>query len=229
MNTRNFFATALCAAGCNERGIILQMSSGFNSDVTVGSDVFHVQTEEYGEPQFNIVTLVYHEGRILHRRNSSYSDFAATSEYSEDALGERVEDQHRSVIEEVRAGSISVPSAARSETDESHGIRVRLLNANSWLVAGQATLNVQVLQRSDDSPIRDAQIEAYLSGPLEKTHFKARTGLDGLAQLRFAVPNTASHGAELVIRADAGASEAIDEIRFILRAKSKTDVPKAKR
>jgi len=204
------------------------MSSGFNSDVAVGSEVFHVQTEEYGEPQFNIVTLVYHGGRILHRRNSSYSDFAATPEYSEDALGERVEDQHRSVIEEVRTGIISIPrSAQAADTDESHGIRVRLLNANSWLAAGQATLDLQVLRRSDDAPIRDAQIEAYLSGPLEKTHFKARTGADGLAQLRFAVPNTASHGAELVIRADAGASEAIDEIRFVLRAKSKSGAPKA--
>ncbi|HKF51201.1 MAG TPA: hypothetical protein VKB26_02725 [Candidatus Acidoferrales bacterium] len=205
------------------------MSSGFNSDVSVGNDVFHVQTEEYGEPQFNIVTLVYHGGRILHRRNSSYSDFAATPEYSEDALGERVEDQHRSVIEEVRIGTISIPPSARADTDESHGIRVRLLNANSWLVAGQATLDLQVLRRSDDAPIRDAQIEAYLSGPLEKTHFKARTGPDGLAQVRFAVPNSASHGAELVIRADAGASEAIDEIRFVLRAKSKSGAPKAER
>lgn len=204
------------------------MSSGFNSDVAVGNEVFHVQTEEYGEPQFSIVTLVYHGGRILHRRNSSYSDFAATPEYSENALGERVEDQHRSVIEEVRLGTISVPRDAQADPDESHGIRVRLLNANSWLAAGQATLDLQVLRRSDDAPIRDAQIEAYLSGPLEKTHFKARTGPDGLAQLRFAVPNTASHGAELVIRADAGASEAIDEIRFVLRAKSKSGTSKAK-
>jgi hypothetical protein len=202
------------------------MSSGFNSDVTVGNDVFHVQTEEYGEPQFNIVTLVYHGGRILHRRNSSYSDFVATAEFSEDALGERVEGQHRSVIEEVRSGAIRPPSSDRAASNESRDIQVRLRNASSWLAAGQATLDVEVLRRTDSSPVQDAQIEAYLSGPLEKTHFKARTGRDGLAQLRFAVPNTASHGAELIIRADAGASEAIDEIRFVLRVKSKNSAPK---
>lgn len=203
------------------------MSSGFNSDVAVGNDVFHVQTEDYGQPQFNIVTLVYHGGRILHRRNSSYSDFAAAPGYSEDALGDRVEDQHRSVIEEVRNGAISIPSSQHSDSNDSHGIQVRLRNASSWLAAGQATLDVEVLHRADSSPVPDAQIEAYLSGAVEQVHFKARTSRDGLAQLRFAVPAAASRGAELIIRADAGASEAIDEIRFILRAKSKSGVPKA--
>lgn len=205
------------------------MSSGFNSDVAVGEDVFHVQTEDYGEPQFNIVTLVYHGGRILHRRNSSYSDFAATAGFSEDALGERVEDQHRSVIEEVRSGAISISLSERADTNESHGIQVRLRNANSWLAAGQATLDVEVLHRADSSPVGDAQIEAYLSGAKEQARYKARTGPDGLAQLSFAVPKAAAHGAELIIRADAGASEAIDEIRFILRAKLKGSAPKAKR
>lgn len=204
------------------------MSSGFNSDVSVGEDVFHVQTEDYGEPQFNIVTLVYHGGRILHRRNSSYSDFVATAEFSEEALGERVEDQHRSVIEEVRSGAISVPPSARTGSNKSHGIQVRLRNANSWLAAGQATLDVEVLNRADSSPVPDAEIEAYLSGASEKAHCKAKTRADGLAQLRFAVPNAASQGAELIIRADAGASEAIDEIRFVLRAKPKSSPPKAK-
>lgn len=203
------------------------MSSGFNSDVAVGKNVFHVQTEEYGEPQFNIVTLVYHGGRILHRRNSSYSDFVATSEYSEDALGERVEDQHRSVIEEVRSGAISIPASERADKNESHGIQVRLRNASSWLAAGQAALDVEVLRRADNSPVPDAQIEAYLSGDIEQVRFKSRSGADGRAQIRFAVPAAVSHGAELIIRADAGASEAIDEIRFVLRAKSKSGAPKA--
>jgi hypothetical protein len=202
------------------------VSHGFNSDVTVGDDVFHVQTESYDQPQFSIVTLVYYRGRILHRRNSSYSDLAGTPEYSEDALGERVENQHRSVIEELRSGAISIPPASLRA---SQGIQVRLRNANSWLAAGQVTLDVQVLQRGDNGPVDGATIEAYLSGTNENARVQAKTGADGVAQLRFAAPNAASHGAELVIRADAGASEAVDEIRFVLRAKPKSRQPKAKR
>ncbi len=206
------------------------MSLGFNSDVTVGEDVCHVQTEDHGKPQCRIETLVYHRGRILHRRNSSYSDLASAAGYSENALGERVESQHRSVVEELRNGAISIPSASsRAGGATSQGIQVRLRNANSWLAGGQATLDVQVLQRADNGPVGGANIEAYLSGAKEDARFRATTGADGLAQLRFAVPSLASHGAELVIRADAGASAAVDEIRFVLRAKPKTGAPEAKR
>jgi hypothetical protein len=206
------------------------MSLGFNSDVAVGDDVFHVQTENYGQPQYSIVTLVYHRGRILHRRNSSYYDLAVMAGYSDEDLGNRVEDQHRSVVEEVRSGAISAPMASSGTAKPvSQGIQVRLRNANSWLAAGQATLDVQVLHRGDSSPVSGAAIEAYLSGANKGARVKATSGVDGLAQLRFAAPNIAADGAELVIRADAGASEAVDEIRFTLRAKPKSNPPEAKR
>lgn len=196
--------------------------------MSVGDDVFHVQTEDYGEPQYSIVTLVYHRGQILHRRNSSYSDIASVRGYSEDALGERVENQHRSVIEEVRSGAISVPSASLRANSTSQGIQVRLRNAKSWLAGGQATLNVQVLKRGEQVPVNGANVEAYLNAASEGTRFSAKTGADGVAQLRFALPNISTQGTELVIRADAGGSEAVDEIRFALRAKSKSSTPEAK-
>ena len=204
------------------------MSLGFNSDVTVGDEVFHVQTENYGQPQYSIVTLVYHGGQILHRRNSSYSNQVGTAEYSENALGERVENQHRSVIEEVRNGAISVPPASARVKRSAHGIQVLLRNANSWLANGQATLDVQVLKRADQSPVSDANVEAYLHGVEENARFNGKTAADGVAQIRFAMPSISSRSGELVIRADAGASEAVDEIRFALRAKSKRGAPKVK-
>jgi hypothetical protein len=205
------------------------VSHGFNSDVTVGDDVFHVQTENYDQPQFSIVTLVYHRGRILHRRNSSYSDLLGTPEYSEDALGERVENQHRSVIEELRSGAISIPPASVRANRSSQGIQVRLRNANSWLANGQATLDVEVLKRADQSPVAGANVEAFLHGLKESTRFKDRTAADGVAQIRFAMPGISSQGAELVIRADVGEAEAVDEIRFALRSKPRPGAPEAKR
>lgn len=198
------------------------MSVGFNSDVTVGGDVCHVQTEDHGQPQCRIETLVYHRGRILHRRNSSYSDLAGVADSSDSARGGRVENQHRSVIEELRRGAISIPTAPPAASDAaSQGIQVRLRNANSWFAKGEATLDVEVLARADNQPVGEAHIEAYLSGEKENARFEANTGADGLAQLRFSVPKNASNGAELIIRANASASEAVDEIRFVLRAKPK--------
>jgi hypothetical protein len=218
--------TELCAFAKAKARLL--MSLGFNSDVTVGEDVFHVQTENYGQPQCSIVTLVYHRGRILHRRNSAYADLIGSAEYSERTVGERVENQHRSVIEEIRRGAIRVPpSSPAGNAAASQGIQVRLRNLNSWLAGGFATLDVEVLQRGNSQPMSGANVEAYLTGA-KKAHFTATTGEDGLAQLRFAVPGAASHGAELVIRANAGSAGIVDEIRYVLRAKPKSNSPEAK-
>lgn len=197
------------------------MSLGFNSDVPAGGDVLHVQTENYGEPQWTIVTLVYYRGRILHRRNSSYKSLLAAPGFSEEFVSSRVKDQHRSVIEEIRKGAISVPrDPATPSSPAAQGIQLRLRNADSWFAAGQATLDVEVLQRKDNSPVESVRVDAFLTGSADEAHCEARTGPDGLARMRFTVPNTAAGGAELVIRADAGGSQATDEIRFILRSKS---------
>ena len=48
------------------------MSSGFNTDVRVGDQVFHVQTEDRGPSHPVIDTTVYQNGRVLHRRSSNY-------------------------------------------------------------------------------------------------------------------------------------------------------------
>lgn len=199
------------------------MSVGFNSDVPVGNEVFHVQTENYGEPQYTIVTLVYLHGRILHRRNSNYSHLITATGFSEQSVNGRVEDQHRSVIEEIRRGAISVPSGSVAPSNPcSPGIQLRLRNANSWFAAGRATLEIEVIGRKDSAPVEGANVKAFLSGTNADAHGEAVTGGDGLARIQFAMPHNAASGAELVIRADAGGSQAIDEIRFVLRAKSPT-------
>lgn len=86
------------------------MSFGFNTDVRVGEQVFHVQTEDRGSGRLVIDTVVYQSGRVLHRRSASYSEFAASADFNAEALRRRVEEQHRLVIGELRAGTL-LPSA----------------------------------------------------------------------------------------------------------------------
>ncbi|HKV27552.1 MAG TPA: hypothetical protein VJN90_04705 [Candidatus Acidoferrales bacterium] len=215
------------------------MSSGFNSDVNVGADVCHVQTEDHGQPECLIETLVYHRGRIFHRRTSNYSDLVAAPGISEAALRERVEAQHRSVIDAVRDGAIRIPAAsAGGIRAPSDGIQVRLRNANSWLAAGKATLDVQVLRRGTSEPVANARVEANIAGLGDEARFSATTGDDGVAELRFAMPPLGTNGSELVIRAqgkpgrdaisDDVRHDVRDEVRYALRSKAKSAPPETK-
>jgi len=197
------------------------MSLGFNSDVDAGGDVCHVQTEDHGRPECLIETLVYHRGRVFHRRTSNYSDLATAPGFSEDSLRERVENQHRAVIDAIRDGAITPPAVATGSVRASHdGIQVRLRNANSWLAGGNATLDVQVLRRGGSEPIANAKVEANFTEQNEEASFSATTGPDGLAQLRFAMPPLGPDGSELVIRAVSESGS--DEVRYALRAKAKS-------
>lgn len=202
------------------------MSLGFNSDVNVGKEVCHVQTEDHGQPDFLIETLVYHRGRIFHRRTSNYTDLVAVG-ISEEALLERVKAQHRAVIDAVRDGAIASPAAAEGGSRASgDGIQVRLRNANSWLAEGKATLDVRVLRRGDGEPVANANVEASLTGVKDEARFSATTGDDGAAELRFAMPPLGANGSELVIRAQAESGN--DEVRYALRSKAKPAPPETK-
>src|SRR5487761_1077167 len=112
----NFFSMRSVARGRPRRGI-LAMSSGFNSDVNAGGEVCHVQTEDHGQPDCLIETLVYHRGRIFHRATSNYSDLATAPGFSEGALRERVENQHRAVIDAIRDGAIAIPAVANASVE----------------------------------------------------------------------------------------------------------------
>lgn len=203
------------------------MSSGFNSDVNVGGEVCHVQTEDHGQPDCLIETLVYHRGRIFHRRTSNYSDLVMVPGISEEALRERVQTQHRAAMDAVRDGAIAVPTAAENDVRASgDGIQLRLRNANSWLAAGRATLDVQVLRRGGSEPVPNANVEANLTGVKDEARFSAITGDDGVAELRFAMPPLGANGSELVIRAQSESGN--DEVRYALRSKAKPAPPETK-
>lgn len=203
------------------------MSSGFNSDVSVAGDVCHVQTEEHGPPECLIETLVYHRGRILHRRSSNYSDLASAAGYSETVVRERVENQHRAVIDAIRDGAIPIPDASESSAGSNAAdIQVWLRNADSWRAGGTATLDVQVVHRNGGHGAANANVEAYFTSAKQEARFAATTGDNGLAQLRFAMPPLGPDGCELVIRAFTESGS--DEVRYALRSKPKSAPPEAK-
>jgi hypothetical protein len=196
------------------------MSSGFNTDVRVGDQVFHVQTEDRGPSHPVIDTAIYQNGRILHRKTTSYDHLILSVEFGEDALRERVEAQHRGVIDELRSGALAAEIAAAAEqAARAGGIQVQLLNPQAWLSAGNVALDVAILRRADQQPQAGAQVEAAIEGALSDDQHAATSDDQGRVRIEFPLPPLGKGDLALVIRAKTDAAK--DEIRFSMRSKQK--------
>jgi len=196
------------------------MSSGFNTDVRVGDQVFHVQTEDRGPSHPVIDTAIYQHGRILHRRTTRYDHLTVSVELGEDALRERVEHQHRAMIDELRSGALASEIAAAAEQAARPGqIQVQLLNPQSWLSAGNVALDVEILRRADQQPQAGAQVEAAIEGALSDGHHAATSDDHGRVRLEFPLPPLGKGDLALVIRAKTDAAK--DEIRFFMCSRQK--------
>src|SRR5271170_3549226 len=197
------------------------MSSGFNTDVRVGDQGFHVQTEDRGPSHPSIDTTVYQSGRVLHRRSSSYEHFANSAEFSADGLRERVEEQHREVIEDLRNGSLATELAAATEKgNRASGIQVQLLNPQSWLSAGNVKLDVEIVRRSDRQPQVGAAVEAAIEGASVDSRHTALSDDQGRVRIEFPLPPLGKGDLALVILATADAAK--DEIRFTMRSRTQS-------
>jgi hypothetical protein len=82
------------------------MITGFNTDVPFMGEVYHVQTEDKGKDNPMVESLIYKGGEILGARRTAYAKFLPNG-YDEKAVIKFMEEQHRSVIEEVKRGRYS--------------------------------------------------------------------------------------------------------------------------
>ena len=191
------------------------MIFGFNTDIKVGNIVYHVQTEDRGWKNPVIDTTVYVRGRILAKRYTSYRELMASPGFDEQRLRSMLEEQHRRIIEQVRAGSLE--EIKTMETTPA-GIQVVLTNPSSFLVKGKAQLQLAVKARHDGSNVENADVTVMVRGTAgEPFTATGKTGADGLLSLEFPMPRLGPDGGELVIQATADVST--DEIKFAMRKK----------
>jgi hypothetical protein len=207
------------------------MSSGFNTDVRVDERVYHVQTEDRGPHRPVIDTVVYQNGRVTHRRTYDYKHFASSSEFSPQGLRDRVEEQHRCVIEDLRAGALNGDSpataAAVAQAEEPEptpaGVQVQLLNPESWLTAGTVSLSLEIVSRDDNRPQSAADVEALIEGSLDETRHHGTTDEQGRVQIRFPMPKLGKGGLALVIQVKG--KHGTDELRYVMRSNPKVTSP----
>lgn len=207
------------------------MLFGHNSNVLVGADTVHVQTEDRGATVAVIDTTVHWKGRVLHRRTSKYSDLLPLDERKTAVLKDKVDQQHRAVIEEIRSGALKLtmpvvvpkpsPAAASQTSSVAHGavLKVELLNAKSWLSGKNATLQLMV-RDADGHIANSAELKVHVEGSAAPAEFSATTGADGAATLQFEMPKLVAAEAALAIEASRNGAKG--HLRFQLRAKAKS-------
>ena len=201
------------------------MVFGHNSNVVIGADTVHVQTEDQGVSRATIDTTVHWKGRVLHRRTNHYKDLLPLDAGQQAVLKARVDDQHRAVVEEIRSGALQLaipreplpsPTMARESGDGPAALRVDLTNARTWLSGRNATLQVLV-HDSAGNPVANASARARVEGAASPFEFAAQTGKAGIATLQFEMPALAAEVGALVI--EAMHNGARGRLRFELRAK----------
>ena len=160
---------------------------------------------------------------MLHRRTNSYFDLLHLDSDREQALKLRLDEQHRTVLEEMRAGVIqlsipraegpagetaAIPPEPPAMAEVRRKLRVELTNAKSWLTGKRASLQVSVNEENGE-PVARAKVEAQIEGSVEPLVYSAEAGESGQAQI----------DAALAIRAVKQDGEG--QLRFALRAKPK--------
>jgi hypothetical protein len=201
------------------------MVFGHNTNLKVGNITFHIQTEDRGQTHALIDTTVYYYGRVLHRRTNNYFDLLPMDKDREYALKLRLDEQHRTVLEEIREGilQLAIPEipeppkvAILPQVQEPRNLFLELSNSKSWLLGKRATLLISVKQENGE-PVPGAQVIAGIEGAAEPGEYRGETRDNGQVQIEFEMPRLANAEAALVIRAEN--QHAKGHLRFALRAK----------
>lgn len=210
------------------------MQFGHNTNVTVGDVRYHVQTEDRGDAQGLIDTMVYLNGRVVHRRTTNYQDLLPIGPANESMLKQRVDEQHHAIEAELRAGSLKIAEAAAHDSSGPTGpaeapaaaapansgpkLKLRLHNATDWLKGKQASLRIGV--RDDlGNVLPRARVVARMEGTAQVVEASGLSGDDGVALIQFEMPKFTVAEPALSLEASFGPVQG--RLRMQLKAKAK--------
>lgn len=83
------------------------MLEGYNSDVEVGGQAFHVQTEDWGFDNPYIVSRVYKNGAVLKSIKTPYSEFLYSFLMDDkELIQEALRRQHQKILDLLLSGQL---------------------------------------------------------------------------------------------------------------------------
>jgi hypothetical protein len=86
----------------------MKMLSGFNHNIRFRGKVYHVQTEDGGKANPQVITHAFHGGAILDSVRTSYADLLVLPNWQAE-LKDRMKAQHLEEIRRLMSGDIVPP------------------------------------------------------------------------------------------------------------------------
>ena len=136
------------------------MFTGFNSDVEFDGQVYHVQTEDKGLGNPVVETRVYVGGQVVASVSHSYADLADSPDYSHDRIEQRMQEQHRNLIEDLEHGRLDADTRVRLRAEVRDPDPDNLIEEylESWIETSQQLAPVHnTLEREIDNVQQSAQ------------------------------------------------------------------------
>lgn len=98
------------------------MLVGYNTNISYKDKVYHIQTEDSGQGNPVIVTLLYSKGAILASKKTSYEHIITAPDF-QDKVRKLMKAQHKFMIKELLSGKYTAPSGEEGqETGEAEKI-----------------------------------------------------------------------------------------------------------
>ena len=173
------------------------MIMGVNTDVSFRGEVFHVQTEDLGDREPVLESIVFLRGQSLESIRKPYD---ASLRSAPDMLRERLMAQHRTVIQAVMKDRFEATVRALGAVAD----RPRLVVSEIDEPRAGALASFLVLLRVEPSfrPIAGATVCALLQGDgQEREIYRGSTDVNGFRLVELMVPSDAPPESRLVVRA----------------------------
>jgi len=219
------------------------MITGFNTDVDYDGRIFHVQTEDKGRKNPVIESMVYSSGEIVASRQTSYDEYNASPDYSEDEVMDRMERQHQVLIREILNGKFDangpkpfghniisnrsldeVVARFLVESYNPEPLQLELVDEIDLLAGTKSKIRLRVMLQEDGCPAEGAQVRLSFVTELGDPHplFAASADPDGYVDAIFSLPDGADHQGDMALVCEARIGDAVTELRQPISRLSET-------
>ncbi len=175
------------------------MIFGFNTDVKHEDTVYHVQSEAR-QADLLLQTQVFVRGRCIGKRATSYAEKAADADFTDQQKEQILRDQHRLVLDAIRAGQLDNVIDRTPEPVPVKQLDLQWTNADS--IHSERQLSMQLLVTEGGTPVEGARLTVRFARP-DATPFYTQvyTDTSGAAEMKIEVDESALTDSSVLVQA----------------------------